>query len=202
MKMYPFSALLSRMKYITRWGLMHAGRTETLSEHTAETAQLAHLLCLLSKEKFGRPVRPERVAAAALYHDASEIVTGDLPTPVKYHNRALAGAYKDLEREAQLSYWPMLPAEVRGEMACLLTEEDLTELEKKLLKAADKLSALIKCVEEEQSGNREFLSAKSAQLSALRAMELPEVTFFLSQMLPCYTETLDSLMSRADEKAF
>ena len=153
MELYPFNALLARMKYIARWGLMRAARTESLSEHTADAAILAHTLCLVSQTIFGTDVRPETVAVAALYHDASEILTGDMPTPVKYKS----------------------------------------EKERQLLKAADRLSALIKCVEEENAGNREFAGARAQQTAALAAMECPEADYFMQHMLPCYDWTLDEL---------
>ncbi len=201
MKIFPFTAMLSRMKYIARWGLMRSNRTENLSEHTAETAQIAHVLALLAKEKFGKNVRPSEIAVVALYHDASEIVTGDLPTPVKYNNEQLKTAYKKLEREAELSFLPAMPSEIREEMQPVLTAELLTEEEYKLMKAADKLSALIKCLEEETSGNKEFLSAKAEQLRALEEMQLPEVDYFMEHMLPAYSYTLDELMHQAKTPA-
>ena len=162
MTVYPFSALLSRMRYIARWGLMRAARQENLAEHTAETAQLAHLLALLARDRFSAPVSPERVAVAALYHDASEILTGDLPTPVKYNNEELKTAYKALEREAEERLAALAPPEVRDGLRGALCGDGLTEREKRILKAADKLSALIKCVEERQGGNLEFESAAQA----------------------------------------
>lgn len=201
MKIFPFTAMLSRMKYIARWGLMRSNRTENLSEHTAETAQLAHVLALLAKEKFGKKVRPNEIAVVALYHDASEIITGDLPTPVKYNNDQLKTAYKKLEREAELSFLPAMPSEIREAMQPVLTTELLTEEEYKLMKAADKLSALIKCLEEEESGNKEFVSAKAEQIRALQEMHLQEVDYFMECMLPAYSYTLDELMREAKAPA-
>lgn len=193
MEQYPFSALLARQKYIARWGLMRATRTETLAEHTADTAQLAFLLAALARARFDAPANPEKVAAAALFHDAGEILTGDLPTPVKYKNETLKTAYKALERTAEQSLLALLPEDARAEMAPALTGSSLNERERAILKAADKLSALIKCVEESQSGNQEFLSAEQAQRHALAALKLPEVECFLQTMLPCYYRTLDEL---------
>ncbi|MEG0803553.1 MAG: 5'-deoxynucleotidase [Pygmaiobacter sp.] len=193
MKLFAFPALLARQKYIARWGLMRSSRTETLSEHTAETAQLAFLLASLAKGRYGEAVKPERVAAAALYHDAGEILTGDLPTPIKYKNDTLKNAYKELEKQADQSLLCLLPPEVLDELAPALTGSALTAREAAILKAADKLSALIKCVEEQQSGNLEFESARAAQLAALQLLGLPEVEFFLETMLPCYYKTLDEL---------
>ena len=193
MTVYSFSALLSRMKYISRWGLMRAARAETLAEHSAETAQLAHLLALLAQKKFGAEVAPHRVAVAALYHDASEILTGDMPTPVKYNNETLKNAYKALEREAQEKLSALTPPEIRPELRSAVCGEELNGREKQILKAADKLSALIKCLEERQSGNLEFTSAEAAQRTALEQMALPEAEYFLAHLLPAYTHTLDQL---------
>ena len=178
MKTYPFSALLGRMKYITRWSLMRSGRAESLSEHTADTALLAHALCLIGQKCLGTgaDLRPEMVATAALYHDAPEILTGDMPTPVKYKNEALRSAYKAVEQESARL------------MASLQTEAL-----RKILKAADRLSALIKCLEECQSGNREFEAAREQQLAALHGMDCPEAEYFITHMLPCYTQNLDEL---------
>lgn len=193
METYAFNALVARMKYIARWGLMRSSRTESLSEHTADTAVLAHTLALLSVQKFGTGVRPETVAVAALYHDASEILTGDMPTPVKYKNETLRSAYKALEKDAASSLCALLPAELQPPMEGYLRGDVLTEKEAQLLKAADRLSALIKCVDEAQSGNREFEGALAQQTRALREMRCPEAEYFMEHMLPCYRWTLDEL---------
>ena len=149
--LYPFNALLARMKYITRWSLMHSTRAESLSEHTCDTALLAHTLCLIARRYTGTPCRPKTVAVAALYHDAPEIITGDLPTPVKYYSATLRDAYKAMERESVASMTAMLPDELAEEVAPFLTGELLTAEEAKLLKAADRLSALVKCLEEQRT---------------------------------------------------
>ncbi len=193
MKHYAFNALLSRMKYITRWGLMRSSRRENLSEHTADTAIIAHTLCLISAKMYGTDVQSERVAVAALYHDASEILTGDMPTPVKYKNESLKAAYKKLEKNAELSLAELLPEDLKPTMLQYLSRSCLTDKEEQLLKAADRLSALIKCIEEEQSGNREFEGAKKQQLASLKKMQCPEADFFMQNMLPCYKCTLDEL---------
>ena len=196
MKTYAFNALLARMKYITRWGLMRSARSESLSEHTADAAILAHTLALLSVKMFGTNVRPETIAVATLYHDASEIITGDMPTPVKYKNETLRKAYKTLEKSAADSLSLLLPEELQSELRAYLREDILTEKEAQLLKAADRLSALIKCIDEEQSGNREFAGAKAQQSAALKAMNCPEADYFMQHMLPCYTWTLDELSAQ------
>lgn len=193
MQRYTFHALLSRMKYIARWGLMRSSRSESLSEHTTETALLAHALALIDNFYFGGKNQPDKMAAAALYHDAGEILTGDMPTPVKYKNEELKRAYKKTEAEAARQLAGLLPQELGGELAGYLTGDCLTSQEARLLKAADRLSALIKCMEEEQSGNREFRGAKAQQEKALKEMHLPAAEYFMQHMLPCYSMTLDEL---------
>ena len=197
MKIYSFNALVSRMKYIRRWGLMHASRTESLSEHAADTAILAHTLCLIAQHITGTPVRPETVAVAALYHDAQEILTGDMPTPVKYKNERLRKAYKALEDESAAALLGYLPPQLRGEMAGYVTGSLLTEEEARLLKAADRLSAMIKCTEEVQAGNREFAAALTQQRAALKEMNCPEADYFIVHMLPCYAQPLDELTGQS-----
>lgn len=191
--LYPFSALLARMKYITRWSLMHSTRAESLSEHTCDTALLAHMLCLIARRYTGTPCRPKTVAVAALYHDAPEIITGDMPTPVKYANAALRDAYKALEAESVRSMTGLLPEELGEEISPFISGELLTAEEKRLLKAADRLSALIKCMEEQLSGNHEFDAAFAQQKAALEAMHCPEADWFMAHCLPCYTQNLDEL---------
>ena len=191
--LYPFSALLARMKYITRWSLMHSTRAESLSEHTCDTALLAHMLCLIARRYTGTPCRPKTVAVAALYHDAPEIITGDMPTPVKYANAALRDAYKALEAESVRSMTGLLPEELGEEISPFISGELLTAEEKRLLKAADRLSALIKCMEEQRSGNHEFDAAFAQQKVALEAMHCPEADWFMAHCLPCYTQNLDEL---------
>ena len=195
MKTYPLSALLGRMKYITRWSLMRNGRPETLSEHTADTALLAHTLCLIAKHctGTGAALRPEVVATAALYHDAPEILTGDMPTPVKYKNDALRCAYKAVERESARVMASLQPEELRAETEAYLTGSVLNDAERRVLKAADRLSAIIKCIEEGQGGNREFEAAREQQMAALHALGCPEAEYFIEHMLPCYAQNLDEL---------
>lgn len=195
---YPFSALLSRMKYIHRWGLMRCGRPENLSEHTTEAAHIAHLLALMARAAGDETIRPEKVAVAALYHDASEIITGDLPTPVKYKNEELRSAYKAVERESADQLAGLLPEALGDEMRPYLTGDALNDEEKKLLKAADRLCALVKCIEEESAGNREFAAAKAQQLKLLHGMGCPAAEQFIKEYLPCYERNLDELVGRAD----
>lgn len=193
-KKYPFCALLARMKYITRWGLMRQTREENLSEHTADTAILAHTLALIARNELNQQgIRPKTIAVAALYHDASEILTGDMPTPVKYKNSTLKTAYKALEKESAKSLSQTLPDSLQADISPYLTGDNLTPEEAILLKAADRISALIKCLEEERSGNTEFASAKQQQLQILHQMNLPAVEYFMQHFLPCYEQNLDEL---------
>lgn len=186
-----FFAYLSRMKYIHRWALMHSTRSETLSEHTLETAMLAHALCVLHNRFFGGQVDAGQAVLAALYHDAAETITGDLPTPVKYYSPRIREAYGEMEQAAGERLLQMLPESLRDSYrACFsCPDERIT----RFVKAADKLSALIKCIEEERMGNREFCCAKQSTLEALQAMGMPEVDMFLEQFLPPYQLALDEL---------
>ena len=191
--LYPFSALLARMKYITRWSLMHSTRAESLSEHTCDTALLAHLLCLIAKHYTGTPCRPEVVAVAALYHDATEIITGDMPTPIKYFNDTLRDSYKEVEAVAADRLLAMLPQELRGEYEPLLKERD-PEI-RAVVKAADKLSAYLKCVEELKAGNNEFRLAREQTWEALQDNPLPALQYFMEHFLPSFELTLDELQT-------
>lgn len=193
MSLFGLNALLGRMKYITRWSLMHSSREESLSEHTADTAILAHTLGLIAQEITGTPVRCQVLATAALYHDAPEILTGDLPTPVKYKSPRLKAAYQALEEESIQNMAAMAPPQLTESLLPYLDGSILTQQERVLLKAADRLSALIKCLEECQSGNREFEAARKQQFQALLDMHCPEVEYFMEHMLPCYTLNLDEL---------
>lgn len=186
-----FFSMVLRMRYVNRWGLMRNTHTESLSEHTADVAILAHALALIAKKRFGRDLDPERAAVVALYHDASEIITGDLPTPVKYHDPQITAAYKQIEREADHRLLSLLPNDLKEEYASIFSGEGEDPYLLRLVKAADKLSALIKCEEEESSGNREFSSAKEATRKSLDAMELPEVAVFLEEFYESFAKTLD-----------
>lgn len=194
MKESTFFAMMSRMKYISRWGLMHNTRTENLSEHCLEVAMIAHCLGIIHNHiDPNNPVNPERLCVLALYHDASEIITGDLPTPIKYRNDQLRRAYKDVEREAARSMLELLPEELRGDYDSIFVKAPANETLYPLLKAADKLSALIKCIEEENMGNLDFSKAKESQLTALQEMNRPEVDYFLRVFLPSFRLTLDEM---------
>lgn len=189
--MNTFYAMLSRMKHITRWSLMRNVRTENLCEHSQDVAVIAHALALLTNRRFGGQVDPGRCALLALYHDAPEILTGDLPTPVKYYNPALREAYRQVETVSGEKLLSMLPDDLRDDYRpLLLPDEEWTE-ERRLVKAADKLAALIKCVEEAEQGNREFEQARRSTEQAVRAMRIPAADCFLQEFLPSYRLTLD-----------
>ncbi len=187
-----FFAFLSRMRYITRWGLMRNTFSENIQEHSHQVAVLAHSLALIRREILGLPgPDPDRCAAAALYHDASEILTGDLPTPIKYHDPELRSAYKRVERLSGERLLGMLPEKLRPHYAPYILEDD-PELEP-IVKGADKLSAYIKCVEELKAGNTEFDSAARQTMKALLALDRPEMDWFLREALPAYSLNLDQL---------
>ena len=190
--MYHFFAMLSRMKYINRWGLMRHTRSENLSEHSLETAIVAHALAVIGNEKFGRSRDPQRAAALALLHDAPEIITGDMPTPVKYHSEDIRKAYAEVENLAAERLVSLLPEELRPYYRELMTmsapgDEEL----RPLIKAADRISAAIKCIEERLSGNQDFREAERSTLKLLRDMDLPEAKYFMEEFLPSYGLTLD-----------
>lgn len=189
--MYKFFAYISRMKYITRWSLMRNSVSENIQEHSHMVAVLSHALGVIRRDVFGKPCNPDACAAAALFHDASEIFTGDLPTPIKYHTSAIRDAYHQVESEATERLLGMLPEELRPAYAPLLREED-PEV-RRIVKAADKLSAYIKCLEELESGNNEFGDAAGETLEALRAMEMEEVSWFLEHFAEAFGLTLDGL---------
>lgn len=191
MQEQKFFAIISRMKYINRWGLMRNTINENISEHSLETAFIAHVLALYRNVRFGGNVDPERAALLAMYHDATEIITGDLPTPVKYYNAEIKAEYDKVEKMAEEKLLSYLPEDLRGYYAPLFskTEED-RELWV-LVKAADKLSALIKCIEERQMGNSDFTEAEKSTLQAVHDMALPEAEEFISEFLSAYHLTLD-----------
>ena len=187
-----FYALLGRMRYITRWGLMRNTFSENIQEHSHQVAVLAHALALIRRDilKLEGP-DPDKCAVAALYHDASEILTGDLPTPIKYHNPGIKDAYKQVERLAGNQLLDKLPAALRDSYEHLILEDDPEVLP--IIKAADKLSAYIKCIEEQKAGNREFDSAAAQTMKALQAMKLPELDWFISECLPAFSKDIDQL---------
>ena len=186
-----FFAYISRMRFIQRWALMRNTAPENVQEHSHQAAVLAHALAVIRNEKFGGHVDPGRVAVAALYHDASEILTGDMPTPVKYGNPAIRDAYKQVEAVANERLVSMLPEELQDTYRDALNEYD--DETRTLVKAADKLSAYIKCVEEVKAGNGEFREAAAQTRRALEAYDLPEVGYFLDTFMDSFALTLDEL---------
>ncbi|MEI6132440.1 MAG: 5'-deoxynucleotidase [Bacillota bacterium] len=190
-----FFAYLNRMKYITRWGLMRNTVQENITEHSLQVAIIAHSLAVIRKVYFSEgaflQVQPDRVATMAMFHDSSEILTGDLPTPIKYHNPKISKAYKELENVANLKLIQMLPTELQGEYSKLLAPAEKEYIE--IIKAADKLSAYLKCVDEVKAGNNEFKRALEENKRVLDDSELPEVKWFLDSFEPSFWLSLDEL---------
>lgn len=186
-----FFAMASRMKYINRWGLMRNTSQENISQHSHEVSIIAHALAVINNEVFGGDVSPEKTAVVALYHDMSEIITGDMPTPIKYKNTQIIEAYKEIEAAANNKLLEKLPDEFKKTYEKILFSED--EKINKLVKAADKLSAYIKCIEEENAGNREFAVALKATEKSLEKMDLPELKYFMENFIPSYKLTLDEI---------
>ena len=203
---YGFFAMLDRMQYIGRWALMRNSRTENIKEHSFDVAVIAHCLTLLHN-KFEKDnegailLDPYKVQAYALYHDCTEILTGDLPTPIKYRNKEITKAYKEVEKEAAASLVELLPddEEMRAEYMELLAP-DITGEEQilihKLVKAADKIAAYIKCLREESTGNAEFSAAKEATGKTISEMDMPEVRYYMEHFVPSYGYTLDKITGR------
>lgn len=188
-----FFAYLNRMKYINRWGLMRNVMNENLSTHAAEVSCIAHALALIGNTYFNKKYDADRVAILALYHDMPEVFTGDLPTPVKYANQALRQCYAELENQATEQLIDRLPTELQAEYEKIL-DSDASDMEtKKLIKGADKLCALIKCIEEEKSGNKDFSSARESTEKSLRDMRFDELDYFMENFLPAFSGTLDEL---------
>ena len=187
-----FYALMGRMRYITRWGLMRNTFSENIQEHSHQVAVLAHALALIRRDVLGIPgAEPDRCAVAALYHDVSETLTGDMPTPIKYYNPDIKAAYKQVERIASERLLTMLPPELEKSYRSLIMEEE-KDVEP-TVKAADKLSAYIKCLEEQKAGNTEFDSAAVTTYEALKAMHMPELDWFLDNCMEAFTRNLDQL---------
>ena len=189
---YGFFAYISRMRFIERWSLMRNSLPENIQEHSHMVAVIAHALGIIRRDVFGKDCDPEECAAAALYHDSSEILTGDLPTPIKYHSEEIHSAYQKLEELACEKLLDTLPEEIRGSFSPYIGGE----AEKRthdIVKAADKLSAYLKCVEERRAGNDEFLSAEKQTRKTLENNPMPEVKYFLDHFVPAFELTLDEL---------
>lgn len=188
-----FFAMISRMKFIERWSLMRNSRQENLSEHSLDVSIIAHALALISNERLGNSLNTEKAALLGIYHDASEIITGDMPTPIKYFNENIQGAYKEVEKHAAKRLHNMLPEYMKKSYEDVLFPAKEDAYLWKLVKAADKLAALIKCIEEEKAGNSEFISAKKSIGKIIDDMKLKEVDIFIKEFLPAYGKNLDEL---------
>lgn len=186
-----FFAMVNRMKLIDRWALMQNSKTENIAEHSHSVAVIAHALALIGNKKFGKNYDTQRVALLALYHDTTEVITGDMPTPVKYYNNDIKNVYKDIEHIAGNRLLSMLPEEFREDYEPFFAQKESDKELWKLVKSADKISALIKCIEEHRMGNLEFEMALKAQEKLIDEMDLEEVQYFKENFLPAYYLTLD-----------
>ena len=191
-----FCAMMSRMKYIDRWALMRNSCTENICEHSLEVAMIAHMLCVIGNKRFGKQLDASRTALLGMYHDTTEIITGDMPTPVKYYNETIQEVFHSIEGAAAEQLLSMLPEDLRGEFYSLYFRQEGEEYLWRLVKAADKFSALIKCMEERKTGNREFDNAMEATREAIVAMGLPEADCFLEEFIPAYDKNLDQLRKK------
>ena len=189
---YHFYAMMSRMKYINRWGLMNNTKNENISEHSQQVAIIAHCLVLIHNKRFGGHLDAERAAVLAIFHDSTEIITGDMPTPIKYFNPQINEAYKKIENVAADKLISMLPEDFKEDFEEIIKANGEQDKElKKYVKAADKFSALIKCIEELRMGNDEFIKAKDTIDSSLKNMNLPEAEVFEKEFLPSFSLALD-----------
>lgn len=188
---YKFFAVISRMKYIDRWALMRNTIKEDISQHSLDVAFISHALALIRNKRFGGDVSPERCALLAMFHDTTEIITGDLPTPIKYYNKQIKGAYDEIEQKAKDQLISYLPEYLREDYEPLFCKTEQEAELWQIVKAADKISALIKCLEERKMGNTDFASAEKATREAVEKMQLPEANVFLEEFIPAYELTLD-----------
>lgn len=188
---YNFFAMVNRMKYIDRWALMPNANKENIAEHSHSVAVITHALALIGNREFGKNYNPERAALLALYHDTTEVITGDMPTPVKYYNDEIKSVYKDIEKTAGDRLLKMLPDDYKQDYVPLFHKSDEDKQLWKLVKAADKISALVKCIEENRMGNREFDIALKSQEQKIADIDMPEVKFFSEHFLKAYYLTLD-----------
>ena len=190
-----FFAMMSRMKYIERWALMRNSRVENISEQSLEVAMIAHSLAVIAQMRLGKNIDASRLALMAMYHDSTEIITGDMPTPIKYYSKDIKDAFKEVEHVAAVRLLEMLPEDLREAYEPFFIEKEEDKELWRLVKAADKLSALIKCIEERKAGNLEFKSAERTLKESIMEMQLEEVTVFFEEFMPAYDKTLDELNS-------
>ena len=188
-----FFAYLSRMKFIQRWGLMRNIRAENIQEHSLQVAMIAHGLALIRNRLFAGELDPERVMTLAVFHEVGEVITGDLASPIKYFNPEIKRAYGEIEEVASQKLFDMIPAELREDYRPLLFREEADVENWKLVKAADKICAYVKCLEELKAGNQEFSKAKKAVEQDIEGLGLPEVRYFMERFVPSFTLTLDEL---------
>ena len=192
-----FFAMLSRMKYIQRWALMRNSYPENISEHSLEVAMLSHALATIGNVRLGKDLDADKAALIAVFHDCPEIITGDMPTPIKYYNADTQDAFKKVEDEAAISLLSLLPDDLKDSYRPLFFKQEEDEYLWKIVKAADRLSALIKCIEEGKAGNREFEGARDGIMARLTEMKLPEADEFIRDFLPSYELNLDELRGEA-----
>ncbi len=190
--MYHFFAFMSRMRYIRRWGLMRNTQSENIQEHSLQVAMVAHCLAVIGNRYYGRQYDPEHIMALAVYHETSEILTGDLATPIKYANPELRDAYKAMEELANRRLLKMLPEELKPDYEPLILQDEKSE-EHRIVKAADRVCAYLKCVEELRSGNGEFADAAETIRADIERLDLPEVRWFMKEMVPSFSLTLDRM---------
>ena len=188
---HHFFAYVSRLRYIRRWGLMRSVMPENDAEHSLQVAMIAHAIAIMGRERYGRQVSPEHVLALGVYHDVSEVITGDMPTPVKYQTDELRRSYKDVERMANERLLSMLPEGMRPAYVPYLSTP--SDKERQIIKAADSISAYLKCLEEKRAGNREFDAAGESIRTALAQIDLPEVQDFIREFVPSFELSLDEL---------
>lgn len=191
--MSHFFAFFSRMKYINRWSLMRNTSAETLSQHSLEVAAIAHALALIGNRNFNKNLNAERAALLGMYHDMPEILTGDMPTPVKYYNNKMKSAYIEVEKAAGEKLLETLPQYLREDFSCVLIAKDKDTEIWSIVKVADKISALIKCIEERKAGNSEFIKAEQAIIKQIEKMKSDEAEVFIKEFLPSFELTLDQL---------
>ncbi|MBQ8200444.1 MAG: 5'-deoxynucleotidase [Clostridia bacterium] len=189
--MHHFFAYVSRLRYIRRWGLMRSVMPENDAEHSLQVAMIAHAIAVMGRDRYGRDCNPEHILALGVYHDVSEVITGDMPTPVKYHSRELRSAYKDVEAMANGRLLTMLPEGMQSAFAPYLSEGK--DYDHRIVKAADSISAYLKCMEEKRAGNHEFDAAGEVIRAGLMEIELPEVQDFITTFVPSFNLSLDEL---------
>lgn len=195
-KQSHFFAYISKIRWIQRWGMKRNTINENVMEHSWEVATIAHALALIHQRCFNGEIDANRVAAAALYHDCSEVITGDMPSPIKYHSSAIKDAYKAIEQQAEDELVALLPLELQDDFSLVMIEKNLSEKQHTFIKAADTLSAFLKCQSELTAGNREFSKAAEDIAKRLEELKLPEIQYFLDVFAPSYRLTLDELLRR------